>query len=110
VRLARAHAPGLLVRAAERVGFSFDRVERLLRVVSPLALRPRVAHERRFLYAGLVDRLAAPDQARELWHHWDEPRTLWYHGGHVSFVWEPEIQTLLEEALGTSGITPARRT
>jgi hypothetical protein len=110
VRLARAHAPALLVRAAERAGFSFERIERLLRVVSPLALQPKVAHARRFLYAGLADRLASPDQASDLWRHWGEPRTLWYHGSHVSFIWEPEIQTLLAEALATSGLTaPPRR-
>jgi hypothetical protein len=107
VRLARAHAPALLVRAAERAGFSFERIERLLRVVSPLALAPRVAFERRFLYAGLADRLASPDQTRELWRHWGEPRALWYHGSHVSFMWEPEVQALVAEALAVSGF--ARR-
>jgi len=110
VRLARAHAPALLVRAAQRAGFSFERIERLLRVVSPLALQPKVAHARRFLYAGLADRLASPDQASDLWRHWGEPRTLWYHGSHVSFIWEPEIQTLLAEALAASGlVAPPRR-
>jgi len=109
VRLARAHAPALLVRVAERAGFSLDRIERLLRVVSPLALEPKVPHARRFLYAGLADRLASPDQASDLWRHWGQPRTLWYHGSHVSFIWEPEIQPLLEEALATSGLsTPSR--
>jgi hypothetical protein len=32
---------------------------------------------------------------------------LWYHGSHVSFVWEPEIQPLIAEALATSGLTAA---
>jgi len=109
VRLARSHAPALLVRAAERAGFSFERIERLLRVISPLALPPKVAHERRFLYAGLADRLASPDQASDLWRHWGEPKTLWYHGSHVSFIWEPEIQTLVSEALVSSGLVPPPR-
>jgi hypothetical protein len=109
VQLARAHAPALLVRAAERAGFCLDRIERLLRVVSPLALEPKVPHARRFLYAGLADRLASPDQASDLWRHWGQPRMLWYHGSHVSFVWEPEIQPLIAEALATSGLsTPSR--
>ena len=109
VRLLRAHAPSLLVRAAERAGFSFERTERLLRVVSPLALAPKLEHSRRFLYAGLADRLASPDQASDIWRHWDKPRTLWYQGGHVSFVWEPEIQTLLAEALAAGELlTPPR--
>jgi hypothetical protein len=109
VRLAREHAPPMLVRAAERAGFSLDRIERLLRVVSPLALAPRVPHARRFLYAGVVDRLASPDQASDLWRHWGEPRTLWYHGSHVSFIWEPEILPLLAEALATSGLSAPSR-
>jgi hypothetical protein len=111
VRLLRSHAPTLVVRAAERAGFSFERTERLLRVVSPLALEPRLEHSRRFLYAGLVDRLASPDQAGDLWRHWGKPRTLWYHGGHVSFVWEPEIEALVSEALAVGGLltAPARR-
>jgi hypothetical protein len=109
VRLLRAHAPSLVVRAAERAGFSFERTERLLRVVSPLLLSPKLEHSRRFLYAGLADRLASPDQASDLWRHWGKPRTLWYHGGHVSFVWEPEIETLVAEALAAGDLISTAR-
>lgn len=106
VRLMRAHAPELLLRAAERAGFSFERVARLLRVVSPLAIAPRPPRERRFLYAGLADRLASPDHARELWHHWERPRAVWYRGSHVSFLWEEKVEALLIEALAASGLLP----
>ncbi|MEE9607832.1 MAG: alpha/beta hydrolase [Myxococcota bacterium] len=106
VRLLRSHTPQFLQRAAERIGFSFERVEQLLRVVSPLALKPLVPRERRFLYAGVADRLASPDHARDLWHHWDKPRVTWYQGSHVSYLWEKDVKALLREAFWTSGMLP----
>ncbi|MDH3211193.1 MAG: hypothetical protein OEM05_01800 [Myxococcales bacterium] len=106
VRLMRAHVPDLLIRAASRVGFSFENAERLLRVVSPLALPPRVPRERRYLYAGLADHLAPTDHARDLWLHWERPRVVWYHGSHVSFLWEPEVEALVREAVTATGLTP----
>lgn len=99
VGLARWNAPGLLLRAAERVGFCWDQVEELLRVVSPLAMPPRVPWQRRFLFAGVADRLAPPEQARALWVHWERPRVLWYQGSHVSFFLEPEVREMVQDAL-----------
>ena len=106
VRLVRDHLPPLVLTAAEGVGFSFTRIERMLRVVSPVALPPRVPRERRYLYAGLGDRLARAAHARELWHHWQGPRSAWYQGGHVSFLWEQEVERLLHRAFRESGLLP----
>ena len=107
VRLARHSAPPLLRWLAERAGFPWEAVERVLRLISPLALVPLVPRERRFLFAGLVDRLATPDHAHDLWEHWDRPRIAWYQGGHVSFCWEGAVQDLVHEALSCSGLVPA---
>ena len=60
--------------------------------------------ERCYLFAGLVDRLANPDQARDLWEHWGRPQVHWYHGSHVSFFWESEVKQLLLEALRSRGL------
>jgi hypothetical protein len=108
VGLARWNAPSLLLRAAELLGFAWDELDELLRVVSPLALEPRVPHERRFLFAGVADRLAPPEQARALWLHWDCPRVEWYQGSHCSFFVEPAVQALVEEALRETGCFSAR--
>jgi hypothetical protein len=97
-RLIRQHAPRLLLRAAEAEGLRIDDVELLLRVVSPLALTPQLPLSRRFVYGAVGDRLTSPDHTRDLWHHWGRPRVAWYHGSHVSFLWEPEVKALLEEA------------
>ena len=39
-RLVRSHVPSFVLRTADRFGFSFDGIEKLLRVVSPFALAP----------------------------------------------------------------------
>jgi hypothetical protein len=109
LRLARSHAPAILLRVARAMGIRFDRIELLLRVISPLAHTPRVPRTRRYLYAGVADRLAPPDHALDLWNHWDRPRFEWYHGSHVSFLWERGVRDLLEEALTDSGMTSPRR-
>jgi hypothetical protein len=102
-RLLQSHIPNVLLRAAQRFGISFSDIESALSVVSPFSFAPRVPHERRFLYAGVVDQLASPDHARDLWRHWGEPRIEWYQGGHVSFLWQPAVREILLEALGRSG-------
>jgi hypothetical protein len=108
LRLMRSHVPALVLRAAARLGFSFEHAEPLLRVISPLALSPRVPRERRYLYAGLADHLAPPDHARDLWLHWERPRVAWYHGSHVSFMWEADVRALLFEAFDACGLLPRR--
>jgi hypothetical protein len=109
LRLMQAHAPPFVLRAAARIGLSFENIERLLRVVSPLALTPLVPRERRFLYAGLADRLASPDHARDLWDHWERPHMTWYQGSHISFLWEAEVKALLRKALSACGLVPNGR-
>jgi hypothetical protein len=109
MRLLRAHLPGFVERAALRVGLSFSEIERLLRVISPLALAPQIARERRFVFAGLADQLAAPHHAHDLWHHWEKPRVAWYHGSHISFLWEAEVKALLEEAFAATGLLRGAR-
>jgi hypothetical protein len=106
LRLMRSHLPPAILRLAEGLGFPFANLQHVLRVISPLAMPPRVPHERRFLYAGRADRLAPPDHARDLWRHWEQPRLDWYDGSHVSFLWERKVQDLLEWALRNSGLLP----
>lgn len=105
-RLLRATVPGWLWRGAGRAGLPFERVETLLRVVSPLAMPARIPSRARFVYAGTADRLATPDHARDLWEHWDRPRIAWFEGSHVSFFLEPTVKGLIHEALACTGLLP----
>lgn len=102
--LARAHVPSALLRAAEWLGFPTSEIAAALRVVSPLAMPPQISHARRFIYAGVADRLAPPHHALDLWQHWERPRVLWYQGSHISFLLEPSVQALVAEAFDTTGM------
>ncbi len=105
-RLVWRHGPALHIRHAEHGGLVHDEVQELHRVVSPLALEPKVAFERRYLFGAVADRLVPADQVRNLWRHWGRPRIVWYQGAHVTFRMHPEVAGLLADALGESGLVP----
>ena len=76
-------------------------------MVSPLAIPSKVAKDRRFLFAGIGDRMSTSAQARRLWEHWDRPKMAWYSGGHVGFFWAGQISRFVEEALAEAGLVSA---
>ncbi len=104
VGLLHSHIPPMLVRATERLGFPWERIPVMLRVVSPLALRLRAERRRCYIFGGRSDTLTPPSQTRALWEHWGRPRLLQYRGGHVSFLVEREVRDLLLEAFGRTGL------
>lgn len=93
----------------EPVDVAHTRTERLLRVVSATACEPLVPRERRYVFAGLFDRLVDPESVQALWRHWEEPRIAWYPGGHVSFATEPKVRELLARAWRESRLARSRR-
>ena len=78
--------------------------EAVHRVVSPLAMESKVPHDRRFIYAGLGDRLARPAQAQLLWSHWHQPSIEWFSGNHVGYLWSPAVRRYLMESLASADI------
>jgi dienelactone hydrolase len=103
------HGPNQYIRVFEHVGLGYDDVHAVLRVISPLALEPKVPKERRYLYGAVADRLVPPDQVRDLWRHWDRPRIVWYQGGHVTFRAHDSVDRLVRSALCESGFASARQ-
>jgi hypothetical protein len=103
-RLTWRHGPTMQVRFTEHGGLVNDEVGEVLRVVSPLVLAAKVAHDRRYIFAGVADRLVPPDQPRDLWRHWDRPKIVWYQGGHMTFAMHPEVERLVEQAWREAGI------
>lgn len=99
VDLGRRHLPSSVILDATRAGFDWSVVERVFRVIAPLAMPVRVPWRRRFLFAGTADRIVPLTQARRLWQHWQRPQALWYRGTHLSFTWEPRVQEWLFGAL-----------
>lgn len=103
-RAVARHAASHQLDYAKSRGFDLDRVHDVLRVVSPLALEPKVPLAGRFLFGATADRLVTPDHVRDLWRHWDEPEIVWYDGGHVTFrteraIWDGIDRTLQENGL-----------
>lgn len=80
----------------------------LERFVDPLRFQPAVPVDRRFVMAGLIDRITTPYQALELWHHWGEPPLLWYPGGHTGHIWSKQFWESVDEALSRLDARPAR--
>ena len=104
VELFRTHTEEPDAAEAKRMGRFWDDTKRLLTVVSPLAMPPRIPRDRRYIFAGVADRLAPPGAAQALWEHWERPRILWYQGTHTSFLLEPEVRNLFDEAMVDSGM------
>ena len=98
------HASPRATRRANAAGLTVDRLERVLRPISPLAVTPVIPKERRFIYGGLLDRFVPPEQVLKLWHHWDEPQIAWYPGAHLTFSRHPEIGRFVDRGLADSGV------
>lgn len=80
--------------------------EVLHRVVSPLAMPSLVPAERRFIFAGLGDRMAIPTQAHALWEHWERPTIRWFPGNHVGYLWSSKVADFMDTTL--TAVSPAR--
>lgn len=104
-RVLARHAPPDQMRHAERRGFDFERAREVLRVVSPLVLKPKVPLEGRMIFGATADRLVPPDHVRDLWRHWDEPEIVWYTGSHLSFGLEREVWSGVDRTLQENGLS-----
>jgi hypothetical protein len=78
--------------------------------VSPLTFEPKLPVDRRFIYAGVADRVTRPDQSRALWRHWGKPRIDWMSSGHVMATMKSDIKPILRsiiaETLFEAGAAP----
>jgi dienelactone hydrolase len=100
--LVRRHSPPNVARWADSSGVLGPAADDVHRVVSPLAMECKVPFERRFIFAGLADRMSTFGHARRLWLHWDRPAFETYAGGHVGFFWSPSVKRFVDEALRLS--------
>jgi len=96
--LGRLVEPRMTVGLAER-GIGLDEIEKLFKVISPLAEPPKLDLDKRYIFAGAADRMVLPEHVSELWHHWEKPRIEWYQGSHVSWLWEKSAQGLIDDAV-----------
>jgi hypothetical protein len=100
--LFRRHSPAHVARRADESGALGRAADEAHRVVSPLAMECKVPFERRYIFAGLADRMSTFGQARRLWLHWGRPAMATYTGGHVGFFWSNAVKELVDEAVTSS--------
>ncbi len=74
-------------------------VHKVMHPVSPLTFQPRMPVEKRYIYAGVADRIARPDQARALWRHWGKPEIEWMSSGHVLASMKPELKPFIRKVV-----------
>lgn len=103
-RLSWRHGPPDSLRLAESLGVGLNETTDLKRVISPLVLEPKVPFERRYVFGGSADQLVPPDQVRDLWRHWGQPKVHWYPGAHVTFGAHPPVRRFIEDALRESAL------
>lgn len=102
VRGLRRSLDPLLPPFYEQWGLSWGSLESVFTPVSPLAMASKVDHDRRYIYAGLLDRWVRPGNVKTLWEHWDRPSIHWYQGSHLSFPFEPSVRSYVDKALAQS--------
>ncbi len=100
------NALSLATRYLKTAGVTEEKMDVLLRVVSPLAMTPLVSRERRAIFAGIADRVVPAVEADSLWHHWAKPRIAWYQGTHRAFLSTSEGRTFIVTALRGAGVLP----
>jgi len=83
----------------EQWGLSWEPLQEAMTIVSPMSLDSLVPQDRRYIYAGLLDRWVRPGNVRDLWQHWEEPEILWYQGSHLSFPFEPSVRRFVDRAI-----------
>ncbi|WP_273841534.1 alpha/beta hydrolase family protein [Rubrobacter calidifluminis] len=97
------NAPGSVVSCLKSSGLDERKLALLSRVISPLALEPRLPPERLAIFAGNADRVVPPSQPESLWRHWGRPEITWYEGGHQAFLNHQEIRDRLHATLSAMG-------
>lgn len=103
--LVQHHAPRILQLRSIEHHIMDGTAQQVHRVVSPLAVDPVVPHGARAIFAGLGDRLVTPDQAQQLWTHWDCPEIRWFAGNHVGYLWSDTVWRFVAEAFEGRGLT-----
>ena len=98
VRGMRRNVEAMLPPFYEQWGFSWRSLERVNRVVSPLAMEPLIHREARYIYGGLVDRWVGPATCRPCGSTGTSP-ICWYQGSHLSFPIESSVKEFVGQAL-----------
>ncbi|MCP3985584.1 MAG: alpha/beta hydrolase [bacterium] len=99
------HGPPMMLRTIEANGIHQSDMREVMTPVSPLALTPVVAKERRTIFGATCDQLVPAEQVRDLWEHWDRPRIEWYPGAHLTFGLHENVRRVIRDAFRDAELT-----
>ena len=84
---------------------NFELGAQLGQMTTPLRMQPKVPRERRYIYAGAVDRLVDfSEHHAPMIAHWDYPQTLVYNGGHVGIGMSAELPGFWARSFAETGL------
>jgi dienelactone hydrolase len=98
--LARDNEPSTYQAFGQDLQTDWSLVQEVMFPISPLSFEPRLAVDRRYIYAGVADRVARPDQARALWRHWGRPEIEWLSSGHVLASLKGDLKPFIRRVAG----------
>ena len=97
--LARDNEPWTYQAYGGDLQTDWNLVNEVMYPVSPLTYQPRLEVDQRYIYAGVADRVARPDQARALWRHWGRPHIDWMPCGHVMATLKKDLRPVLRDII-----------
>ena len=92
----RSHVPPEARPALTAANLLGPLADDIHRVVSPLSFDSVLPTSRRFIYAGLADRIATPEPAKALHAHWDSCQICWFRSSHVGYIASPKARRFVE--------------
>lgn len=104
--LARDNEPWAYKAYGGDLQTDWNLVRQVMYPVSPLTFDPQIPVAKRYIYAGVADRVARPDQARALWRHWKKPQIDWLSSGHVLATIKNDVRPVLQRMVAESLFEP----
>lgn len=98
------HGPPHMLRYMDSLGIAQQDVRRLMQPVSPVSMPSHTPIDRRFIIAASADRVTPPEQAIQLWHHWQRPHISWYQGSHLTVRHASELKSTIDCAFVKGGL------
>ncbi len=99
--LMRRHASRMELPEGDQAVVDDPALDDLFSAVSPLHVTPKVAHKRRYIYAGKLDQVSSAWQAFSLWEHWGGSSIHWFDGGHLGgALWDRGVKRYIDTAIG----------
>lgn len=98
------HGPPHMLRYMDSLGITLSDMQKLMTPVSPVSMPSQMPADRRFIIAASADRVTPPQQAIELWQHWERSNISWYQGSHLTVRHSKVLKDTIHRAFTVGGL------